>query len=106
MKDKRKRALSDLRYVAKSVEGRRLLWQIMSESGIFLSSFNKESNIAAFQEGRRSVGLNVLHSIFDAKASLFGQMQEEHASEFKREEIEIKQEDEDSDPFSLSKKKR
>ena len=85
--------------MAKSPEGRRFLWKIMSDSGIFLNGMSLEVGNMAFEKGRRSIGLSVLHTIFDAKPSLFGQMQEEHASEHKREEIEIS--NDKRDPLSL-----
>lgn len=101
-KHKEDRELADIRFVAKSPEGRRLLWRFMADNGIFLANQQDNVSFSGFQEGRRAAGLAILHDIFSAKASLFGQMQEEHASELKREEIEIKTEEEQSDPLSLN----
>ena len=100
-KQKADRRLADIRFVAKSPEGRRLLWRLMADNGIFHSSVNSDTVIMGFSEGRRAAGLSILHDIFEAKASLFGQMQQEHASELKREEIIIETEEEQSDPLSL-----
>jgi len=95
------RDLADVRFVAKSPEGRRLLWRFMKENSIFQPNMNPEMFYTGFAEGRRAAGLSILSDIFSAKATLFGQMQEEHASELKREEIEIETEEEQSDPLSL-----
>ena len=100
-KQKADRQLSDIRFVAKSPEGRRLLWRIMAENGIFQSSLNTEITVMGYNEGRRAAGLSLLHDIFSAKSSLFGQMQQEHASESKREDIIIQTEEEQSNPLSL-----
>ena len=100
-KYKLERDLADLRFVAKYPEGRRLLWRFLSEQQIFQPNLNAEVFFTGFVEGRRAAGLSILHDIFSAKASLFGQMQEEHASELKRELLEIEQEEEQSDPLSL-----
>lgn len=98
---KAERDLADIRFVAKSPEGRRLLWRIMADNGVFRSSVNSDSIMMGFAEGRRTAGLSILHDIFSAKASLFGQMQQEHASELKREAIILEKENEERDPLSL-----
>ena len=100
-KQRKERDLADIRFVAKSPEGRRLLWRMMAENGIFQPSFNSESLVMSYAEGRRAAGLSILHDIFSAKSSLFGQMQQEHASELKREEIIEEKEEQERDPLSL-----
>ena len=52
-------------------------------------------------EGRREGGIELLTDVLNAKSSLYGQMQQEHASEMKREKIEIEEEETESDPLSL-----
>jgi hypothetical protein len=100
-KKKLERELSDIRFVAKTPEGRRLLWRLLQDGGIF--SDNRCSDVVdlARFEGRRSFGLEILKDIMAAKPSLYGQMQDEYASELKREEIEIEEEEKQSDPLSL-----
>lgn len=100
-KKKRERHLSDIRSVAKSPEGRRLLWEILEKSGLFQVNGHTNEIDMARMEGQRANGIEILNDIMYAKASLFGQMQQEHASEMKREQIEFENELKESDPLSL-----
>lgn len=95
------RDLSDIRCVAKTPEGRRFLWRVLSRSGIFRANGHEDAIGMARTEGRRENGIELLNDIMSAKASLFGQMQQEHASEVKREQIEKLTELEESDQLSL-----
>lgn len=85
---KRDREKSDIRFILKSPEGRRIYWNIMSETGVFRLSYNGDTNNTLYNEGRRSVGLNMLNNLLDAKPEAFSQMQQEFAAEKKIEEIE------------------
>lgn len=105
LKEKRKheRDLSDIRFVLKSPEGRRFYWKLLSTAGVFRRSFTGESESTMFNEGRRSLGLDALNDLLEAKPEVFSQMQQEYQSEIKREEKE--QEDEtkqNDDPLSAS----
>lgn len=100
-KQKQERDLSDIRFVAKTPEGRRLMWRILSRAGIFqMDGYNNAIDSARFS-GRRNNGIELLNDIMAAKPSLFGQMQQEYASELKREEIEKETEIKEGDPLSL-----
>ena len=100
-KRKIERNLSDIRSVAATPEGRRFIWNILSRAGVFQPNGHEEAIGMAKIEGRRSNGIDLLKDIMTAKASLFGKMQQEHASEAKRELCEIETENEESDPLSL-----
>lgn len=90
---KRDRELSDIRWIISSPEGRRFYWRILSDAGVFRSSFSGDSNITMYNEGRRTIGLDLLGDLLSAKPSAFSQMQDEYASELKSEETLKKQED-------------
>lgn len=100
-KQRLERDLDDIRFISKTPQGRRFLWRILTKAQVFSSNAIDNVIPLARIEGRRSVGLEILSDIMSAKPSLFGQMQEEHASEMTREAIEIKQEEKGSDPLSL-----
>ena len=101
-KDKRKleRYYSDVRSIIKLPEGRRIWWKSMCESGVFRRSYNGDTLGTMFNEGRRSLGLDLLNDLLEAKPEVFSQMQQEHQSELKREENEKKEEIENDDPLS------
>ncbi len=100
-KKKDERNLSDIRSVASKPEGRRFIWRILERAGIFQPNGHEEAISMARVEGRRENGIELLTDVMRAKPVLFGQMQQEHASELKREEIEIEIDEKDSDLLSL-----
>lgn len=57
-----KLADADLKMVLSTLEGRRFLWRLLSTCGIYRTSFHPSSQIY-FNEGVRSVGLNVIADI-------------------------------------------
>jgi hypothetical protein len=78
-KARRERQESDVRWFLSKPEGRRIIWWVLSICGCF-------KNTTIFQEGRRSVGLEILNLILRAKPSAFNEMQQEFASEAKSDE--------------------
>lgn len=83
-KKKRERDLSDLKKVLAMPEGRRLLWRLLSEAGVFRTTFTGNSQ-TFLNEGRRQIGLLILSEIMQAKPEAFTQMQREYVSELKAE---------------------
>lgn len=98
---KRERSLADIRFVAKSPEGRRFIWSILADHDVFRENDILEQIESNRFEGRRNAGIRLLTKLQSAKPSLLGQMQEEHASAIKSEELEIELSEEQSDPLSL-----
>ena len=98
---KLERSLADIRFVAKSPEGRRFLWRLLEEHDVFRENGIDDQMESNRFEGRRNIGIRLLNKLTTAKPSLLGQLQEEYASELKREEIEIEIEEKQSDPLSL-----
>lgn len=78
-KRKRKfdRDVADIRTILDLPEGRRYLWGLMSEAGVFRTSFTGD-NATFFNERKRDIGLSILTSIIEANPSKFQQMQNEH----------------------------
>lgn len=89
-KRKRDRDINDLRVIIATVEGRRFLWRLLSEGKIFVDGYvhGDKGYGTTYSAGRRSVGLWSLAEIMEAKPEAFMQMQREHASEAKREEMD------------------
>ena len=83
------RMYADIRFVAKSPEGRRFLWRLLEEHDVFRENGIDDQMESNRFEGRRNIGIRLLNKLTTAKPSLLGQLQEEYASELKREEIEI-----------------
>ena len=49
--------LSDLAWMLNDARGRRIVWEILSQCGIFQGSFTTNGSATFFQEGRRHIGL-------------------------------------------------
>lgn len=81
-KRKRDREQSDLKKILATPEGRRFVWGLLEQAGVFRSSFTGNSQ-TFFLEGRRDLGLQLLAKVFAAKPEAFAQMQREVASERK-----------------------
>lgn len=79
-KRERSREIEDVKKVISSAEGRRFLWRLMSESGVFRASYTGDSK-TFFNEGKRDIGLLVLREVNTAKPSAFAQMQNEFLNE-------------------------
>lgn len=93
----RQRELSDIRAVLKSPEGRRFIWKLLSDAGIFRSSFSQNAMQTSFMEGQRDNGLRLLHDVNEAEPNAFARMQAEYLSEqkSKKEATENKQKKEE-----------
>jgi len=88
-KQRRARDLSDIRTLVATPEGRRFYWRLLEEGRIFLGAFAGDSvNYTNYQLGRQSIAQDFLKDLFDAKPSAFQEMQREHESEAKNDEIQ------------------
>jgi hypothetical protein len=76
-----KRKISDTRKVLQLPEGRRLLTLILSEGGLYRSSFSGDPQWTAFNEGKRDITLFITDLINKAKPEALTQMMREYKSE-------------------------
>lgn len=53
----------DIKWLMSDKRGRRMLWRLMEEAGVFRSSFNTNAMAMAFAEGNRNYGLRILSLI-------------------------------------------
>lgn len=75
----REAAIADLAWVMSTIQGRRFVDMLRRDTGIRAQSFRPDSHETAFNEGRRSVGLELeARLIAPDLAHLFDQMEKEH----------------------------
>lgn len=58
--------IADMALLLSTRPGRRFIWGLMSDCGIFRSSFDNSGSVTAFNEGQRNVGLKVLADVNEA----------------------------------------
>lgn len=51
---------SDVKWLMSSRRGRRFVWRLMDQAGVFRSVFNTNPTAMAFAEGNRNTGLRIL----------------------------------------------
>ncbi len=54
---------SDMKWLMSSKRGRRIVWRILDQAGVFRLSFNPNSMQMAFNEGNRNIGLRIIATI-------------------------------------------
>jgi hypothetical protein len=69
--------VSDLLWLMGSKRGRRIVWRLLEEAGVFRTSFNTNSLLMAFAEGTRNYGLRVLGLIHTHCPELYAPMLKE-----------------------------
>jgi len=62
--------LANVREVAKTEQGKALIWEVLSMCGLYSQTFTGNSQ-GAFLEGRRSVGLEVLQLLEDMDITFY-----------------------------------
>lgn len=67
---------NDWKWQMSSKQGRRVVWRLLGEAGVFRSSFTGNSE-TFFREGKRAMGLHMLEEIQTHCAEAFGLMQQE-----------------------------
>ncbi|HLT01104.1 MAG TPA: hypothetical protein VK001_02955 [Geminicoccaceae bacterium] len=80
-------AAADLREVLSTEGGRRFVWRLLGDSGIFRTSFTGNSE-TFFREGERNVGLKVFNAIHQVCPDLYLVMQREAAERAERDAAE------------------
>ena len=89
-KQLKKRQISDLQTVLKTVQGRRLLWRILQAARVHQHSFvPADAQATAFHCGQQSIGLFLLAEIEEAAPNAYLQMRGEYISELSSEQKEI-----------------
>lgn len=71
--------LDDLKWLMGSKRGRRIVWRLLSATGVYRQSYTGNGSDTFFREGARSIGLQLvekLHAI-DGGADLYALMRNE-----------------------------
>jgi len=76
----RDRKSSDLKKILEMPEGRRFVWMVLSEAGIFRGSFTGDER-TNFNEGKRDIGLFVFNAVLNASPDSFTKIQREAVSD-------------------------
>lgn len=66
----------DLKEILLSPGGRRFLWKLLEECGVYKISFTGNSH-TFFNEGKRQIGLRLIEDIFDASPNAYTEMRSE-----------------------------
>lgn len=73
----RQTEIDDLLWLMSDKRGRRYMWRLLSESGIYRTSFSTDALAMAFAEGQRNRGLALVGSVMQHCPERFSEMQKE-----------------------------
>lgn len=77
---------SDVKWLMKGRQGRRIVWRLLEQAGVFRLSFNTNSMQMAFNEGNRSYGNRLLAIIHASCPELYPVMLKEATEREERNE--------------------
>lgn len=69
---------SDVKWLMSSKRGRRIIWRLLDQTGVFRSSFNTTAMQMAFNEGFRNFGNRMLALVHQHCPELYPQMMKEN----------------------------
>lgn len=75
---------SDLKWLMGSKRGRRIVWRLLDQAGVFRLSFNPNAMHMAFAEGNRNYGLRMLTMIHATVAEMYPVMLKEQTNDGNR----------------------
>jgi hypothetical protein len=62
---------SDFRWLMRNERGRRIVWRLLDQAGVFRSTFNPTAMVMAFAEGNRNFGNRTLTLVLEHCPELF-----------------------------------
>ena len=65
---------SDIKWLMSSKRGRRFVWRLLEQAGVFQSSFNTNAMTMSFSEGNRNYGLQLLNLVHTLCPELYPTM--------------------------------
>jgi len=68
---------ADFIWLMSDPHGRRIVWRLMAEAGVFQASFNPDAMTMAFKEGQRTAGLKILGQVHSLCPDLYTTMMKE-----------------------------
>ncbi|CAB4164225.1 hypothetical protein UFOVP919_20 [uncultured Caudovirales phage] len=70
----------DLKWLMSNKRGRRIIWRLLDQAGVFRLSFNTNAMSMAFAEGNRNFGNRTLSLIHTHCSELYPQMVKENSN--------------------------
>lgn len=67
----------DLKWMMSSKRGRRIIWRLLEQSGVYRLSFDQNAMRMAFNEGNRNFGLALLSKVHELTPELYSTMVQE-----------------------------
>lgn len=77
--------LQETKWVLSSKAGRKFLWRWLGKCGVYSLSFNQHNSIMSFNEGKRSIGNELMLDINESDAKAFMLMMQENME--KKEDV-------------------
>ena len=68
-----------IRWLMDDLRGRRFVWSLLGQAGVFRSSMASSAELTAFNEGRRDIGLALLADVTRLSPENYALMQSEQA---------------------------
>jgi len=65
---------ADIKWLMSSKRGRRFVWRLLEQAGVFRSSFNTNAMTMSFSEGNRNYGLQLLNLVHTLCPELYPTM--------------------------------
>lgn len=82
----RQTEIDDLLWLMSDKRGRRFMWRLLSESGIYRTSFSTDALAMAFAEGQRNRGLALVGLVMQHCPERFSEMQKEARANERRKQ--------------------
>lgn len=76
--------VDDFKWIMGNKRGRRFIWRLLEQAGVFRSSFSTNSMQTSFNEGNRNFGLRVLAMVHEHTPALFVTMLDEQRDKHDR----------------------
>lgn len=70
-KELKGRADKDLESVMSTESGRRFIWEMLADAGVFQSSFTGDNNATNFKEGQRNAGLRIFSRVMEVCPDMY-----------------------------------
>lgn len=80
-REREQREVDDFKWLMHNERGRRVVWRLLEQSGVYRSSYADNANTTFFREGERNMGLRVLDMIHASAPEKYQQMILEHRYE-------------------------
>ncbi|HBR3904197.1 TPA: hypothetical protein L9T70_001445 [Klebsiella pneumoniae] len=78
---RRENELNDLRLICETEYGRRFIWRLIEQAGVWRTTYTGEALSAAFAEGKRNTGLKVFSDVMEACPDQYLAMAKEASEE-------------------------